>query len=139
MLHRHFDAPPEEVFAAFTDARLVKKWLGSKAHPLEDAVIEAVPGGRIRQVWGGDPGALLTGEVLRIDPPHRIVHSERCSEAPETGETVVDIRLVPEGPGTVMWMEIAYRDEAARESAMGSPMAEGLELAFGRLDQLLAG
>ena len=139
MLHRHFDAPPEEVFAAFTDAQLVKKWLGSKDHPLEDAQIEAVPGGRIRQVWGGDPGTLLTGEVLQVDPPHRIVHSARSSETPATGETVVDIRLVPEGPGTVMWMEIAYRDETGREAAMGSPMAEGMELAFGRLDQLLAG
>ena len=57
---RHFDATPEEVWAALTEPEQVTNWLA-------EMTIEPRAGGRISFRWEG--GQTETGEVRVFDPP----------------------------------------------------------------------
>src|ERR1041385_9149684 len=74
---RTFDAPIDRVFAAWTSAEVLRRWL--HAGPDWDtptAEVELRVGGRIRVVMrdpadGAEYGA--TGEYTVVEPPHRLV------------------------------------------------------------------
>jgi uncharacterized protein YndB with AHSA1/START domain len=77
---RRFAAPPEAVYRAHTEPRLIQKWLlGPDGWTMPVCVSEARPGGKIRYEWtdGKGGGFHLTGEYLELVPFSRIVHVER--------------------------------------------------------------
>lgn len=61
----HIAAPPETVFAYFTDPAQYVQWMGARA------TLEAVPGG-VYQVTMRD-GVTASGRFVEVDPPHRLV------------------------------------------------------------------
>lgn len=77
-VRRWFDAAPELVFAAFTDPRLVRRWL--KPGPdvsLDVVTYEFAPGGcyRFAYTTPGEPLMHVTGVFTLIEPPTRLVFS----------------------------------------------------------------
>jgi uncharacterized protein YndB with AHSA1/START domain len=77
---RRFAAPPEAVYRAHTDPKLVQKWmLGPEGWTMPVCICEAKPKGKIRYEWanGKGGGFYLTGEFIELEPPRRIVHVER--------------------------------------------------------------
>ncbi len=56
-LRRVFEAPREQVFRAFTEPDLVKRWWGPKGWTTTRVEIEPRPGGRVRWVMDGPDGA----------------------------------------------------------------------------------
>ncbi len=77
---RRFAAPPEAVYRAHTEPRLIQKWLlGPDGWTMPVCVCEARPGGKIRYEWadGKGGGFYLTGEFVELVPFSRIVHVER--------------------------------------------------------------
>src|SRR2546427_11726482 len=57
-------APPQTVFAYFTDPARYIQWMGSTAD------VQAVPGGSYRV--GISDGVEAAGEVVEVDPPRRL-------------------------------------------------------------------
>ena len=106
VLTRDFDAPPELVFKAWTNANLLLGWFGPKHHPAFHMEMDARPGG----VWRGalrsvENGAeLWLGGVFReLVEFERIVFTFAWEESGERGmETVVTIKLEPMGAKTRM-------------------------------------
>lgn len=73
---------------------------GSVQRPLYNTVldIDLVPGGRLRYSSPGRKRVFVAGEVLEVDPPHRLKHTYIFAMRPEP-PTVVTWQLeeVPEG------------------------------------------
>jgi uncharacterized protein YndB with AHSA1/START domain len=88
------DAPPDVVFAFFTDPAKFILWLGQVAE------LDARPGGVFRvHVNGRD---VVRGTFLEVVPPRRVVFTwgwEGRESVVPPGSTRVEVSLEPEGTG----------------------------------------
>ena len=89
------EAPPEDVFAHFTDSSKVVRWMGKVA------TLEPRVGGRFRLEYNDRDVA--SGEFLIVERPRRIVFSwgwEHPDSTPRPGASVVEVTLEPIETGT---------------------------------------
>jgi uncharacterized protein YndB with AHSA1/START domain len=89
-------APPEIVFAFFTDPELHARWLG------REATLDPRPGGVYRCVVHDH--ATVLGEYITVDPPRRIEFTwgfDGAAAVPP-GSSTVAIRLTPVPDGTLL-------------------------------------
>jgi uncharacterized protein YndB with AHSA1/START domain len=123
----HVAAPPERVFAYFTDADAMVAWMGDRA--------------RLEPTVGGEfavdvRGVAVRGRYLALDPPHRLVFSwghEGSAELPPAASTV-EVRLVPARGGTNVVIE--HRDLPEPRAA---GHRRGWETFLGRLAAVAVG
>ncbi|CAN5915473.1 hypothetical protein BH23ACT10_BH23ACT10_06310 [soil metagenome] len=96
VVERDIAAPPEVVFAMFTEPHLLVRWLGDTAE------LDPAPGGIFRFTLGDQDAC--RGEYVELDPPHRLVFTwgwEKAEAIPvRAGSTIVDVSLQPIPPGT---------------------------------------
>jgi uncharacterized protein YndB with AHSA1/START domain len=72
---RIVDAPPGDVFRAWTEPDEIKRWFGPGEFETPEAEVDLRPGGGYRflmQAPGGH-GMPVIGTYEEIDPPHRLV------------------------------------------------------------------
>lgn len=139
-IQRRFDASKQVLFDAWTRPEITKKWLhGSDDHTLEVFDIDLRPGGKLRYVWRGEDGSTMgvSGEFKEVSPPDRIVHTELFDEDWTGGETLVTIEFEQHDDHATITMTIRYSSKEARDGALQSPMAEGMEVCYARLDKIL--
>jgi uncharacterized protein YndB with AHSA1/START domain len=139
---RSFDAPRRLVWDAFTKPELVKRWLyGPEKWKLERCELDVRIGGALRYEWHGPDGAVmgLSGVYREVAPPERTVHTEIFDEDWTGGETLVTTTFIEEDGTTTVVMTVLYASQEARDGALATPMAEGMEMGYVRLDGLLAG
>src|SRR5271166_5019430 len=77
---RRFAAPPEAVYRAHTDPKIIQIWLlGPEGWTMPVCINEAKPGGKFRYEWTHSKGQgfHITGEYVELEPYRRIVHIER--------------------------------------------------------------
>ena len=136
---RRFAARPETVFKAFTTGDLMLRWYGSEPYPVTHARSDPRRGGTYRLEWTGPGGHVMavTGHYDEVDPPHRIVSREIFDEDWTGGETVSTTVFEAVDGGTLMTMTIEYSSMEARDGALATPMAEGMEASFANLDRFL--
>ena len=96
VVERHVSAPPEKVFAYFTDAAKWMEWQGT------DAEIELVEGGVWRVNVTGD--GFASGRVVEVVENRRVVFTWGWEQGPPVapGSTTVVIELVPDDAGTLI-------------------------------------
>lgn len=137
---RDFDAPRTLVFNAFTDPKMVQQWmLGQPGHTMPVCEIDLQVGGTWRYVWRFPDGTEMGvgGSYRKIERAKRTVHTEQFDEDWTDGETIVTTEFADHEGGTRMTMTIRYASTAARDAAFDSPMAEGIEAGYQRLDAVL--
>jgi uncharacterized protein YndB with AHSA1/START domain len=137
---RRFAAPPEKVFRAHTDPKLLQKWLlGPDGWEMPVCISEPKPGGRIRYEWsdGQGNGFYLTGEYVDLQPPSRIVHVERMHMPDPTPDNHVETRFEPDGTGTKMTMRMTLPDKETRTAMLATGMDQGMEASYARLEELM--
>ena len=137
---RHFAAPPEAVYRAHTDAKLLQKWLlGPEGWTMPVCINDPRPGGKIRFEWKNDKGAgfYLTGEYLELEPHSRIVHVERMHLPDPTPDNHVETRFQPDGSGTLMTMRMTLPDAQTRAAMLATGMEHGMEASYARLETVL--
>jgi len=137
---RRFAAPPEAVYRAHTEPKLVQKWmLGPDGWTMPVCVCEARPGGKIRYEWtdGKGGGFYLTGEFVELVPFSRIVHVERMHLPNPCPDNHVDTRFEPDGSGTLMTMRMTLPDAQTRKAMLASGMEHGMEASYVRLEGML--
>jgi uncharacterized protein YndB with AHSA1/START domain len=102
-------ARPDTVFSFFTDSARWASWWGA------GSTIDPRPGGRVLVVLPG--GTEASGDVIEIEPPHRIVFSYGYAAGTPIppGASRVSIRLVPHAEGTQLHLTHEFDDEAARD------------------------
>ena len=119
------------------DPTLIQQWcLGPEGWTMPVCINEGKPGGRIRYEWsnGKGGGFFLTGEILELDPPHRIVHVERMHMPDATPDNRVVTTFVADGTGTLMTMRMSLPNAETRKAMLSSGMEHGMEASYVRLD-----
>ena len=126
MVRRHLLATPQNVFAAFSEPRLVSRWLT----PSPDITLTLLQfdfrqGGAYRFAYGlPDRHTVIVGGSYRvIDPPLRIVFSWIIEPPDEHAgiESLVTVTITPEGTGSklVILHEKLTRPDAVARHALG--------------------
>jgi len=139
IVKRRFAAPPEAVYRAHTDCRLLQKWLlGPEGWSMPVCVCEPKPGGKIRYEWArpGKPGFQLTGEFVELVPYRRIVHVERMHLPDPTPDNRVETQFAADGDGTLMTMRMTLPDAKTRAAMLATGMEHGMEACYARLDSM---
>ncbi len=137
---RRFAAPPEAVYRAHTDAKLVQKWLlGPDGWTMPVCITEAKPRGKIRYESTNGKGRELprTGEYVELEPYNRIVHVERMFLPDRTPDNHVETRFDADGTGTLMTMRMTLPDAKTRAAMLSTGMAKGMEASYVRLEGML--
>jgi uncharacterized protein YndB with AHSA1/START domain len=137
---RRFAAPPEAVYRAHTEPRLIQKWLlGPDGWTMPVCVCEARPGGKIRYEWadGKGGGFYLTGEFVELVPFSRIVHVERMHLPDPCPDNHVVTRFEQDGSGTLMTMQMTLPDAQTRAAMLASGMEHGMEASYVRLETMI--
>ena len=141
VVKRRFTAPPDDVYRAHTEPSLIQQWLlGPDGWTMPVCIHEARPGGRIRYEWadGQGRGFFLTGEILELDPPRRIVHVERMHLPDPTPDNRVVTTFEPDGGGTLMTMRMTLPDAETRRAMLGTRMEHGMEASYERFERMWA-
>lgn len=96
VVERHVAAPPEKVFAYFTDAEKWLEWQGTEAE------LDLVPGGIWRVNVTGD--GFASGRVVEVVANRRVVFTWGWEQGPPVppGSTTVVIELIPDEAGTLI-------------------------------------
>ena len=137
---RRFAAAPAAVYRAHLDPELVRQWmLGPDGWTMPVCINEGKVGGTIRYEWtDGEEGFYLTGEILELDPPHRIVHVERMHMPGTTPDNRIETIFTADGAGTLMVMRMTLPDAETRKAVLASGMEHGMEASYARLERLAA-
>jgi uncharacterized protein YndB with AHSA1/START domain len=138
---RTFDAPRQLLWDCHTKPDLMKRWLyGPDGWSLPECDIDLRVGGRYRYLWRHRDGReMAMGGVFReLVAPARIVHTELFDEDWTGGETTVTTTFTERAGKTTLHMIIHYASAAARDAALATPMADGMEAGYQRLDAIFA-
>lgn len=139
-VEREFAAPRELVFEAHTRPELVRRWLlGPGDWSMPRCSIDLRVGGAYRYVWSHPekPDMGISGTFREIDPPGRIVATEVFDDAWYPGTCVVTTKFTATQGKTLLTMTMAFESGEARDIALESPMDQGMESGYERLDGIL--
>jgi uncharacterized protein YndB with AHSA1/START domain len=138
---RVFDAPRQMVFDAFTKPQIVKRWMyGFEDWRLDVCEFDLRPGGKLRYEWKHVDGNVMgLGGVFReVMPPEKLVHTELFDEDWTGGETLVTTTFIEQAGKTTVSMTVRYASQEARDAAVKTGMAQGMEVGYERLDKIFA-
>ncbi len=141
-----YDAPPEQVWELWADPRKLERWWGPPHWPATVTVHEFVPGGQVHYYMTGPDGTQYPGwwRFTSIDAPWALAFVDGFSEssgAPDASmpETTTIVGLVArDGGGTRMVVESVWDTLATMEKLVAMGMVEGMTLALGQADAILA-
>lgn len=140
VITRQFDAPRHLVFACYTQAALIRRWLnGAEGWIMTVCEFEPRVGGKYRYEWKAPSGYVMgMGGVIReISPVDRVVSAEVFDEDWTGGETVSILDFDEASGRTTLVNTITYASREARDGALQTPMAEGMEHGYKKLDEVL--
>ena len=140
VMTREFDAPRGMVFDALTKPDLVQRWLlGPPGWTMPVCDIDLRVGGKYRYVWQNADGRKMGmgGTFKEIVRPSRIVTTELFDEDWTGGETLVTTEIVEKSGKSTLTTTVRYKSREARDGAIKTGMAKGVEASYDRLEQLL--
>ena len=137
---REFDAPRELVFLCYSKPELLRRWYGMPDWTMPVCEMDFRVGGKWRFVSRSPDGFEMgtQGIYTEIEPPTRIVQTEKYDMDWTGGETLGTVTFDEEGGRTTVTTTILYATPEARAGAVATPMARGMEIGFTRLDATLA-
>jgi uncharacterized protein YndB with AHSA1/START domain len=140
-----FDAGIERTWQIWADPRQLERWWGPPMWPATFEVHEFEPGGRAAYSMTGPEGEKARGwwRITGVEPPHRLTFDDGFADAnghpaPDLGETRATVTLEDLGGRTRMTMSTAFRSVDQLHQMVEMGMEEGLKLALGQVDALLA-
>ena len=140
VITRSFDAPRGLVWQCYTRPELLKRWYGLPDWAMTICEIDLRVGGKWRFGTKSPDGfeMISKGVYREIVEPDTLVGTE-IYEADWTGvETITSLRLAESGGVTTVTTTVTYASKQARDGALATPMATGMEIGFKRLDELVA-
>lgn len=120
-IKRRFNAPPEKVFAAWTDPEKLKRWMGPGEVATVLAESDARSGGRYRIVMRAPNGEEhdVGGVYREVVPNEKLVFTWAWKSTPER-ESLVTVTFKPDGTGTLMTLlHEQFFDADARDRHQG--------------------
>lgn len=140
-----FDAGVDRVWRIWADPRQLERWWGPPTWPATFEAYEFEPGGRAAYFMTGPDGEKARGwwRITGIDAPYRLTFDDGFADengAPvvEMGETHATVTLEELGGRTRMTMVTTFESLEQLNQMVEMGMEEGLKLALGQVDALLA-
>jgi uncharacterized protein YndB with AHSA1/START domain len=145
-LNAEFDASPERVWQLWSDPRQLERWWGPPTYPATFTKHDLKPGGRVEYHMTGPEGDQPHAfwEVQEVDPPHSLVVRDGFANedgSPNTEMPTNEFRVTIEEVGagrTRMSIVSTFPSTEAMEQLLGFGMEQGLTLAVGQIDAILA-
>ena len=140
VITRDFDSPRELVFLCYSKPELLRRWYGLPDWEMTVCDMDFRVGGKWRFVTRSPGGYEMASQGIYtgIESPHRIDQTEVFDEDWTGGETTVALTLTEMDGGTRSVTTVTYGSPEGRAAAAATPMADGMEIGFKRLDALLA-
>jgi uncharacterized protein YndB with AHSA1/START domain len=137
---RDFDAPPDRVYRAWTDPKLVTRWLGPKSTTMKIGTWDARTGGSYRySMWReGEEIASFYGSFHEARPGERLVQTFTWDGAPD-GVSLETVTFEDLGDGRTRVTGLSVVDTMeTRDAIIASGMETGVVEGYEKLDALLA-
>lgn len=136
---REFKAPRDLVFDCWTIPALIRRWMGPAEWVFITCEFDARVGGKWRFVTRGPDGFEMAhgGTILEIVRPEWMKSTEKFEIDWTGGETINTNRFTETDGITTSVLTVLYASKEARDGATATPMAEGMEAGFKRLDEIL--
>lgn len=101
-IKRRFNAPPAQVYAAWTDPNMIARWFGPEGVERVEAETDLRVGGRyhVRMHVPGDQHDVM-GVYREIVPNEKLVFTWAWKSTPER-ESLVTVTFKPDGAGTIL-------------------------------------
>ncbi len=137
---REFEAPRELVFKAFTDPKLVSKWLGPRDLKMKIDKYETKNGGNYRYIHADGQGNEYSfrGVFHEVKAPERYIQTFEFEGLPESGHVCLETVTFEALPGdrTKLTYHTVFQSVADRDAMMQSGMENGVLQSHERLDEL---
>lgn len=135
---REFEAPKELLFRAYTDAGLVKQWLGPRGYEMVVEVFDAYAGGRYRYIHTDGKGGsyAFKGVFHEVAAPETIIQTFEFEGA--KGHVSLETATFESLPGNrsrVTALSV-FQSVADLDRMLRSDMERGVKEGFDRLDEL---
>lgn len=139
-------APPDHAWLLWSDPRQLERWWGPPTWPATFVEHDLRPGGRARYFMTGPEGEKAHGwwRFTAVDAPRSIELEDGFAD--DSGEpdltlpvAALRVDLAATSDGTRMTMVSRFGSAADMERLLGMGMAEGMTLAAGQMDAVLAG
>ncbi|MEV5962926.1 SRPBCC domain-containing protein [Kribbella sp. NPDC051952] len=140
-----FDASVEQVWELWSDPRRLERWWGPPTHPATVVDHDLTPGGEITYYMTSPEGEKYHGwwRVTSVDAPKALEFIDGFADS--EGKPVDDlptnttsVQLSSSGAGTRMELRSSYDTREQMDQLIAMGMDEGLVLAVGQMDALLA-
>ena len=139
VITREFDAPPDRVFRAYTDPKLVVQWLGPRRLTMEIEEYDARTHGSYRFLHIDEDGTEygFHGVFHEVRQHERIVQTFTWDGQPD-GVSLETALFEDLGGRTRVTTKSLVDSLEARDAILASGMSGGLTEGYERLDELLA-
>ena len=137
---REFDAPRDLVWLCYSKPELVRRWYGLPDWTMTACEMDFRVGGKWRYVTRSPNGYEMGSQGIyrEIVEPERIGQTEYYDDDWTKGGSDNLVVFTEKGGRTTSTMTVTYSSAEARAAAVATPMAEGMEIGFKRLDAVLA-
>ena len=141
-----FDAPLARVWQMWANPRLLERWWGPPTYPATVVEHDLVPGGTVTYFMTGPTGDQPKGwwRVQAVEVPRLLAFVDGFADDagtpnPDMPITTIEARLeqLP-GGGTRMSIATTFASLDNMEQLIAMGMEEGMSLALGQIDALLA-
>jgi len=136
---RDFDAPPEKIFRAHTDAALIVQWMGPRRYEMRIDHYDCRTGGSYRylHVVDGDEHG-FHGSFHEVRPSELIIQTFTYEGVPD-GVALERMTFQDLGAGRTRLTATSLVDSfEGRDAFVASGMESGVQEMYQRLDELLA-
>jgi uncharacterized protein YndB with AHSA1/START domain len=138
---REFDAPRELVFKAFTDPKILVKWLGPRELTMTMEKFEGRNGGSWQYTHADKDGNKFSfhGVIHELTAPERIIQTFEFDGLPEKGHVAMETARFESLPGnrTRVTAQSVFQSVADRDGMVQSGMEHGVKDSHERLDEVL--
>jgi len=140
-----YDASAERVWQVWSDPRQLEKWWGPPTYPATVVDHDLTPGGKVAYYMTGPEGDLYRGwwRVVDAQPPRVLVIEDGFADAEgkpaDMPVVIMRMELADRaGGGVTMTMLSTFPSLEAMEQLVAMGMDEGIRLAVGQIDAILA-
>jgi uncharacterized protein YndB with AHSA1/START domain len=138
-IERIFEAPRDQVFAAYTDPKLIPEWWGPHDTTTVVERMDVAPGGSWRFLIRNSDGSetAFRGTYREVVPPERIVQTFEWEGMP--GHVSVETASFEDlGERTKVTTTSLFHTAEERDGMLASDMERGMNETYARLDMVLA-
>jgi uncharacterized protein YndB with AHSA1/START domain len=140
-----FEATAERVWQVWADPRQLERWWGPPSYPATVVDHDLRAGGRVTYYMTGLDGEKHHGwwRIIAVDPPRSLAFEDgfaddRGQPSDELPTTTVEVRLIETPEKTTMTITFRFISIADMEQLLGTGQEEGMRLAVGQIEAVLA-